>query len=138
MPGAQNVTGPALRTIFSAQDSSTSGRLDRHRLAAAQHPVSLSSRQPASAAAAAVDDLAAQCAWAGMPGEPCTWTAHGSGSPRPGTAGRPERWLWTWPAAAPTADPVVQRVELAVGDATCQLDASEVAAVLAAFAVPER
>ncbi len=45
-----------------------------------------------------------------------------------------EQGLWTWPTAMPTADPGSQRVELAVGDATCSLSATEVAAAVAAFA----
>jgi threonine aldolase len=45
-----------------------------------------------------------------------------------------EQGIWTWPSAMATADPEVQRVELAVGDATCALSESEVAAAIAAFA----
>lgn len=42
--------------------------------------------------------------------------------------------IWTWPRAAATADPAVQRVELSVGDATCAFSPSEVAVVLGALA----
>lgn len=45
-----------------------------------------------------------------------------------------EQGIWTWPAAATTADPGVQRVELSVGDATCELTPGEIAAVVAALA----
>jgi len=45
-----------------------------------------------------------------------------------------EQELWTWPGAMTTADRRLQRVELAVGDATCSLSATEVAAAVAAFA----
>ena len=45
-----------------------------------------------------------------------------------------ERGVWTWPASVPTSDPAVQRVELAVGDATCQLPATEIAALLGTLA----
>lgn len=45
-----------------------------------------------------------------------------------------EEGIWTWPEAAATADPGVQRVELSVGDATCELSAAEVAAAIAALA----
>ena len=45
-----------------------------------------------------------------------------------------EQGIWTWPSAMVTADPEVQRVELAVGDAPCALSVSEVAAAIAAFA----
>jgi threonine aldolase len=37
-----------------------------------------------------------------------------------------EQGLWTWPKAMTTADPVVQRVELPVGDATLALTLDEV------------
>ena len=42
-----------------------------------------------------------------------------------------EQGLWTWPAAASTPDPAVQRVELAVGDATLALTPPEVRAAVA-------
>jgi hypothetical protein len=45
-----------------------------------------------------------------------------------------EQGIWTWPSAMATADPEVQRVELAVGDAPCALSVSEVATAIAAFA----
>lgn len=44
-----------------------------------------------------------------------------------------EEGIWTWPRAMTTADPAVQRVELAVGDATCALGPDEVAAAVAAL-----
>jgi threonine aldolase len=45
-----------------------------------------------------------------------------------------ERQVWTWPRAAPTGDPGVQRVELSVGDATCALDPAEIRDIVAALA----
>ncbi len=44
-----------------------------------------------------------------------------------------EQGVWTWPQAAPTADPGVQRVELSVGDATCALSPAEIAEIAKAF-----
>jgi threonine aldolase len=44
-----------------------------------------------------------------------------------------EEGLWVWPQASPTADPQVQRVELGVGRATCQLDAETAADALRAL-----
>jgi threonine aldolase len=44
-----------------------------------------------------------------------------------------EHGVWTWPQAMPTADPGVQRIELSVGDATCELTAGETAKIIAAF-----
>jgi threonine aldolase len=44
-----------------------------------------------------------------------------------------EQQIWTWPAAAPTGDPAVQRVELAVGDATRALSAAQVRDIIAAL-----
>jgi threonine aldolase len=44
-----------------------------------------------------------------------------------------ERAVWTWPQAMTTADPGVQRVELAVGDATCDLEPGEVRDIIAAL-----
>lgn len=44
-----------------------------------------------------------------------------------------ERGIWTWSKAGPTADPAVQRVEFAVGDAACELSAADVASVISAF-----
>jgi threonine aldolase len=45
-----------------------------------------------------------------------------------------ERGVWTWAEATGTVDPAVVRVELSVGDATCALSASEVAAIIGALA----
>jgi threonine aldolase len=45
-----------------------------------------------------------------------------------------EQRVWTWPQAMTTADPGVQRVELAVGDATCALDPAEIRGIIAALA----
>ncbi len=42
--------------------------------------------------------------------------------------------IWVWPDAMTTGDPAVQRVELSVGDATCELSPTDVAAVMAALA----
>jgi len=44
-----------------------------------------------------------------------------------------EQGVWTWPEAAATADPGVQRVELAVGDATLGLRPAEVADIVTAL-----
>ncbi len=44
-----------------------------------------------------------------------------------------EQGVWTWPEAMPTADPGVQRVELAVGDATLGLSPAEVADLVTAL-----
>ena len=44
-----------------------------------------------------------------------------------------EQGIWTWPSTRPTADPAVQRAELSVGDATCQLTPAEIRAVVAEF-----
>jgi threonine aldolase len=46
--------------------------------------------------------------------------------------------IWTWPQAVPTADPCVQRVELAVGDATMAMSPAEVAATIKTLAAPRR
>jgi threonine aldolase len=43
---------------------------------------------------------------------------------------------WTWPTAMTTADPAVQRVELSVGDATCELAPGQVRDLIAALAAP--
>ncbi|HEY7146793.1 MAG TPA: beta-eliminating lyase-related protein [Streptosporangiaceae bacterium] len=48
-----------------------------------------------------------------------------------------EEGVWTWPRPVPTADPAVQRVELAVGDATCALSAEQARDMIAALAGPE-
>lgn len=42
--------------------------------------------------------------------------------------------IWTWPGAAPTLDPAVQRVELSVGDATLEFTPDEVRSVMATLA----
>jgi threonine aldolase len=42
-----------------------------------------------------------------------------------------ERRIWTWPTAALTGDPAVQRVELAVGDATRALSPAQVGEIMA-------
>jgi threonine aldolase len=44
-----------------------------------------------------------------------------------------DKRIWSWPQPATTADPSVQRVELSVGDATCALEPTEVAAAIAAL-----
>jgi threonine aldolase len=44
-----------------------------------------------------------------------------------------EQQTWVWPAAKPTGDPYVVRVELAVGDATCALRPEQVRDILAAL-----
>jgi threonine aldolase len=44
-----------------------------------------------------------------------------------------DQGVWTWPEAATTTDPAVQRVELSIGDATCALSPAEVAEIVAAF-----
>ncbi len=45
-----------------------------------------------------------------------------------------EQQVWTWPKAMTTPDPRVQRVELAVGDATCALDPAQIREVVAVLA----
>ena len=47
-----------------------------------------------------------------------------------------EDGIWTWPKAAPTVDPRTQKVELSVGEATCQWDPKELAGVIARLAEP--
>ena len=42
-----------------------------------------------------------------------------------------ERRIWTWPTAAATGDPSVQRVELSVGDATRALSPAQVGEIIA-------
>jgi threonine aldolase len=44
-----------------------------------------------------------------------------------------EQRVWAWPAAMPTADPGVQRVELSVGDATRALQPDQVRDIIAAL-----
>jgi threonine aldolase len=41
--------------------------------------------------------------------------------------------IWAWPTAMTTGDPGVQRVELSVGDATCELRPDEVSDIVAAL-----
>jgi threonine aldolase len=45
-----------------------------------------------------------------------------------------ERGIWVWGEPNATIDPGVQRFELAVGDATCELSADEVAGIICALA----
>ncbi len=45
-----------------------------------------------------------------------------------------DQGIWTWPRAAATPDPAVQRVELSVGDATCALKPGQVREIISAFA----
>jgi threonine aldolase len=45
-----------------------------------------------------------------------------------------EQGIWTFPQAAATADPDVVRLELAVGDATCELPPDQIADIVAALA----
>jgi threonine aldolase len=45
-----------------------------------------------------------------------------------------EQGIWTWPGATATADPDVMRLELAVGDATCELAPDQIADIVAALA----
>ena len=45
-----------------------------------------------------------------------------------------DQGTWTWPAAVPTIDPGVQRVEFTVGDATMTLAPGEVRAIIATLA----
>ena len=45
-----------------------------------------------------------------------------------------EQQIWTWPQAAPTSDPGVQRVELHVGDATCALRPGQIRDIVATLA----
>ncbi|HEX9064714.1 MAG TPA: beta-eliminating lyase-related protein [Streptosporangiaceae bacterium] len=49
-----------------------------------------------------------------------------------------EEGIWTWPESMPTADPGTQRIELSVGDATCELSPAEVAAAIGALAAGAR
>lgn len=44
-----------------------------------------------------------------------------------------DRGVFSWPGAMTTGDPDVQRLELAVGDATCAFSAADVAAIIASF-----
>jgi threonine aldolase len=48
-----------------------------------------------------------------------------------------EQRIWTWPSAMATGDPGVQRVELSVGDATCELDPARIRDIIAALAAPD-
>lgn len=45
-----------------------------------------------------------------------------------------DQGIWTWPRAAATPDPAIQRVELSVGDATCALKPGQVREIISAFA----
>ena len=45
-----------------------------------------------------------------------------------------EQQIWTWPGAAVTVDPGVQRVELSVGDATCALPPEQIRDIITALA----
>jgi threonine aldolase len=45
-----------------------------------------------------------------------------------------EQGIWTWADPMTTADPAVQRVELSVGDATCEFTPAEAAAVIGSLA----
>ncbi len=45
-----------------------------------------------------------------------------------------EQGIWTWPKAMATGDPGVQRVELAVGDATCALAPARIRGIIATLA----
>ena len=47
-----------------------------------------------------------------------------------------EDGIWTWPKPAATVDPRTQKLELSVGDATCQWDPKELAAMIARLAEP--
>jgi threonine aldolase len=47
-----------------------------------------------------------------------------------------DQGVWTWAQSAATGDPAIQRVELAVGDATCALSPGEIRAVIAALVTP--
>jgi threonine aldolase len=44
-----------------------------------------------------------------------------------------ERATWVWPSSQPTTDPGVQKVELSVGDATCELKPDEIREIVAAL-----
>jgi threonine aldolase len=44
-----------------------------------------------------------------------------------------EQGIWTWPRAMTTADPLTQRVEFSLGEATCELTPAAVSEILAAF-----
>jgi threonine aldolase len=47
-----------------------------------------------------------------------------------------QQGVWGWGEAMATGDPEVQRLELSVGDATCEFSAAEVAAIIATYANP--
>jgi threonine aldolase len=49
-----------------------------------------------------------------------------------------ERRIWTWPTAAPTGDPAVQRVELSVGDATRELSPAQIGEIIATLVALSR
>jgi threonine aldolase len=44
-----------------------------------------------------------------------------------------DQGIWTWAEPMTTADPSLQRVELSIGDATCEFTPAEAAGVIAAF-----
>jgi hypothetical protein len=44
-----------------------------------------------------------------------------------------EQGIWAWPKAMATIDAGIQRVELAVGDATCTLEPDQVCRIIAAL-----
>lgn len=44
-----------------------------------------------------------------------------------------DRGVFAWPGAMATGDPDVQRLELSVGDATCEFSAADAAAIIASF-----
>ena len=47
-----------------------------------------------------------------------------------------EQGVWTWPQAMATGDPAMQRVELAVGDATSALEPVEIRGIVATLVAP--
>jgi threonine aldolase len=48
-----------------------------------------------------------------------------------------EQAVWVSPSVMPTGDPAVQRIELSVGDGTCELDPAEVREIFARLVAPE-
>jgi threonine aldolase len=75
-----------------------------------------------------------------IPDPPQTSMMHLLIATTPERFGEAVRWLaaeqgvWTWAAARRTVDPGVQRVELSVGDATCEFSAADVAAIIGRLA----
>jgi hypothetical protein len=49
-----------------------------------------------------------------------------------------ERHTWVSPSTAPTSDPRTRRIELSVGDATCQLEAAEIREIFACLLAASR